>query len=140
MNLVSGRFLQISTRNLYCQRSIQQSLSTVSVKQSLLPLLNRHKEICRSQRRLVKFHTSSLLKVRITVLITGKSFSEALILVSTNMKKDCSLNYEFSTWKLQALNMLCTHIVFCFHIQNYLCTLGNVHNMFWACSFHLLNW
>jgi len=63
MNLVSGRFLQISTRNLYCQRLIQQSLSTVSVKQSLLPLLNRHKEICRSQRRLVKFHTSSLLKM-----------------------------------------------------------------------------
>ena len=72
MNLVSGRFLQISTRNLYCQRSIQQSLSTVSIKQSLLPLLNRHKEICSSQRRLVKFHTSSLLKVRITALITSQ--------------------------------------------------------------------
>ena len=31
-----------------------------------------------------------------------------------NMTKDCPLNYEFSTWKLQAQNMLCTnfcHIV-----------------------------
>jgi len=62
MNLVSGRFLQISTRNLYCQRSIQQNLSTVSIKQSS-PLLSRHKEICRNQRRLVEFHTSSLLKM-----------------------------------------------------------------------------
>merc|ERR1712238_240633 len=61
-NLVSGRFLQISTRNLYCQRSIQQNLSTVPIKQSS-PLLSRHKEICRSQRRLVEFHTSSLLKM-----------------------------------------------------------------------------
>jgi len=63
MNLVSSRFLQISTRNLYCQQSIRQNLSTLSIKQSLLPLLSIHKEICRSQRRLVKFHTSSLLKM-----------------------------------------------------------------------------
>ena len=45
-----------------------------------------------------------------------------------NMSKDCSLNYEFSTWKLQAQNMLCTQIVlfffvcFCIDIQNNLCT------------------
>ena len=25
-----------------------------------------------------------------------------------NMTKDCSVNYEFSTWKLQTHNMLCT--------------------------------
>ena len=29
-----------------------------------------------------------------------------------NMTKDCSLIYHFSTWKLQAQNMLCTQIVF----------------------------
>ena len=28
-----------------------------------------------------------------------------------NMTKDCSLNYEFSTWKLQAYYMLCAYIV-----------------------------
>ena len=34
-----------------------------------------------------------------SVLVTGKSFSEALILATTNpnMTKDCWLNYEFST-------------------------------------------
>ena len=31
-----------------------------------------------------------------------------------NMTKDCSLIYQFSTWKLQAQYMLCTHIVFCY--------------------------
>merc|ERR1712210_23397 len=46
-----------------CQRLIQQSLSTVSIKQSLLPLLSRNKEICSSQRRLGKFHTNSSLKM-----------------------------------------------------------------------------
>ena len=33
-----------------------------------------------------------------------------------NMTKDCSLNYEFSIWKFQAQNMLCTQIIFCFDI------------------------
>ena len=43
--------------------------------------------------------------------------------LTQNMSKACSLNYKFSTWKLQALNMLCTQIVFCFciDIQNNLC-------------------
>ena len=49
-----------------------------------------------------------------------------------NMTTDYSLNYEFSTWKMQSQNMLCTQIVlfFCFDIQNNLCR---------ACNFHLLN-
>ena len=34
------------------------------------------------------------------------------------MTKDCSLNYDFSTWKLQAKSMLCAQIVFCFCIDN----------------------
>ena len=33
---------------------------------------------------------------------TCKSFSEALILASTNMTIDCSLIFQFSKWKLQA--------------------------------------
>ena len=57
-----------------------------------------------------------------------------------NMTTECSLNYEVSTWKLQAPNMLCTQIVwfFCFDIQNNLCT-QHVLSMFWACNFHVLN-
>ena len=34
--------------------------------------------------------------------------------------------------------MLCTQIVFCFDIQNNLCT-QHVLCMFWACNFHVLN-
>ena len=65
---------------------------------------------------------------------TGKSLSEALIFVSTNpyMTTDCSLNYEFSTWKFQAQNMLCTQIVVCFDIQDNLF-------MFLAWNLHVLN-
>ena len=41
-----------------------------------------------------------------------------------DMTTNCSLHHQFSTWKFQAQNMLCTQIVcFCFDIQN---------NMYWA--------
>ena len=57
---------------------------------------------------------------------TGKSLSEYLFLyqLTHNMTIDCSLNYKFSTRKLQVQYMLCTQIVFCFcfDIQNNLCT------------------
>ena len=45
---------------------------------------------------------------------TGKSLSEALIVASTNPQYACSLNYEFSTRKLQVQYMLCKKIVFLF--------------------------
>ena len=50
--------------------------------------------------------------------LTGKYLSEALIFESTinNMATDCSLNYEFSTWKFQVEDMLRT---------------CSVHKMFW---------
>ena len=76
---------------------------------------------------------------------TGKSLSEAFILtlLTHNMKTDCSLIYQFNTWKLKAQNMgrtCCAHkFLFCFDIQNNLCT-QHVLPMFWACSFHALNW
>ena len=47
---------------------------------------------------------------------TGKSFSEVLILASTNLQyhKICSLNYQLSTWNSKhSQNMSCTQIVFC---------------------------
>ena len=52
-----------------------------------------------------------------------------------NMTKDCSLNYEFSLWKFQGQNMLCTQIVFVLIFR----TIYE-HNMFWAWNFHVLNW
>ena len=44
--------------------------------------------------------------------------------VTHNITKDCSLIYQISSWILQAQNMFCTQIVFCFcfDIQNNLCT------------------
>ena len=42
-------------------------------------------------------------------IVTSKSLSETLILAS--IEKDCSLNYKFSTRKLQAQYMLCTKMV-----------------------------
>jgi hypothetical protein len=51
-----------------------------------------------------------------------------------NMRTDCSLNYEFSTRKIQVQNMLCTKIVFCFDIQNNFCTqhVLNLHFSYWT--------
>ena len=57
---------------------------------------------------------------------TGKSVSEALILDSPNPQYDKRLLIDLLvlTQKLQAQNMLCTYIVFCFvfDIQNNVCT------------------
>ena len=59
-------------------------------------------------------------------------FSEALILSSTN--PDFSLNYEFSTWKLQAKNMgrtCCVHKLFLFwHSEQFMYTTCSEHAIF----------
>ena len=59
-----------------------------------------------------------------------------------NMTTDCSMIYEFSTWKFQAQKMSRTcsvhKLFFCFYIQNYLCA-KHVPDMFWAWNFHVLN-
>ena len=39
-----------------------------------------------------------------------------------NMTTDCSLNYEFSTWKLQAQNMLWTHFFLFWHSEQFMYT------------------
>ena len=75
---------------------------------------------------------------------TGKSFSEALILVSTNPQYDKRLFIELRVQYMKipssehVENMLCTQIVFCFDIQNNLCT-QHVLNMFSTCSQHVLS-
>ena len=59
---------------------------------------------------------------------TGKSFSEALILESTNPQYDLRLFIELRVQYMKIRssehveNILCTQIVFCFDIQNNLCT------------------
>ena len=76
--------------------------------------------------------------------ITGKSLSEALIFASTNLQYDDRLFIydEFSTWKLQAQNMLRTwseHVVYincseCQNKNNNVCT-QHVLQVFWAYNF-----
>ena len=62
------------------------------------------------------------------VVYTGKSLSEALILASTNPQYDKRLFIELRVQYMKipssehVENMLCTQIVFCFDIQNNLCT------------------
>ena len=58
---------------------------------------------------------------------TGKSISKEL--ASSNPQYDTRLFIE-----LLLRYMLCTQIVFCFNIQK-----NCVHNMYWVCSFYVLN-
>ena len=62
--------------------------------------------------------------------VTGKSFSEALILAPVKPQYDKRLFIEFPE-KLKVHNMLCTKIVycFCFDFQNNICS-QNVVNLY----------
>ena len=72
--------------------------------------------------------------VLIWILVTGHSFLEAFLhLFIQNMTTDFSLNYEFSTCKIEAQYMLCTKIALCQNKKQF-----DVHNMYWACSFLIL--
>ena len=55
--------------------------------------------------------------------VTGKSFSEALILVSTNPQYDIRLFIELRVqyMKTTSLEMLCTQIGFCIEFLFFLC-------------------
>ena len=66
--------------------------------------------------------------------VTGKSLSKALILGSTNPQYDKRLFIDLPVgYKSRTC---CVHILF------FVFTFRSiyVHNMFWACSFHVLNW
>ena len=112
---------------------------------------------CKIYMKPIIMHKKSLSSKKTRCTLCGLSFHPlntfSLCLYSllfldqltNNMTKDCSLNYEFSTWKLQAQNMSCKQIDFLFYfdIQNNLCT-QHVLSMFcarmlWACNFYELN-
>ena len=85
---------------------------------------------------------------QLAVLLQVNLFQKHLFLyhLTHNMTKDCSLNYEFSTWKFQAQNMLRTcweHVVYknCFlylfwYSEQFMYTTFSQHvlNMFASCS------
>ena len=76
----------------------------------------------------------------VSILIQVSLFQKHLFLyhLTHSMTKYFSLNYEFSTWKFQAQNMLRTC---CVHKLFFVLTFRTiyVHNMFWAWNFHVLN-
>ena len=76
------------------------------------------------ETRLKWFQSEISISSNMCLQVQVNIFQKDLFLhqLTHNMTKDCSLNCKFSTWKLQAQNMLCTQIVFCFDIQNNLCT------------------
>jgi hypothetical protein len=73
-------------------------------------------------------------------LPTGKSLSEAFILTSTNPQYDKRLFIDFPVQYMKTTSS--EHVVYmnCFECQNKNKKIIYVHNMFWACSFHVLNW
>ena len=54
------------------------------------------------------------------------------------MTTDCSLITDFSTRKIQVQNMLCTNFLFCFDIQNNICT-QHVLNLYFSCCNSMSN-
>jgi hypothetical protein len=59
-----------------------------------------------------------------------------------NMTKDCSLIYQFNTWKLQAQNMgrtCCVHKLIWMSKQKQNLCAQHILPMFWAWNFHVLN-
>ena len=69
----------------------------------------------------------------------GKSFSEALILASTNPQYDKRLFIELQVQYMKIASS--EHVVYinCSECQNKKKQKNCVHNMLWACNFHLLN-
>ena len=66
--------------------------------------------------RITKYFISDLSKNMKSISVQVNLCQKHLFLdqITHNMTKDCSLIYQFSTCKLQAQNMVCTQIVFCF--------------------------
>ena len=121
-------------RSRLCNSNILGVLS-LTWKKRLLHLWNKDSELPRIAP--IWYYQNNCLK-----LGTGKSFSEALILVSTNPQYDKRLFIELRVQYMKipssehVENMLRTQIVLFWHSEQFMYTTCSV----WACSFHLLNW
>ena len=87
--------------------------------------LLKFSESCQSTKKVILF-SSAIFYELYAGYIQVNLFQKYLFLhqLTHNMTKDCSLNYEFSTWKL---------LVFVLTFRTIY-----VHNMFWTCNFHVL--
>ena len=72
-------------------------------------------------------------------LITGKSLSEALIFAASNPQYDIRLFIELRVQYMKTTSS--EHVVYtnCFLFLYWQFKTIYVHNMFWDCSFHVLN-
>ena len=89
--------------------------------------------------RNAKIHQNPIPLNNLKKIITGKSFSKALVLASTNPQYVKRLFIELQVQYLKIY--LSEHVVYinCFECQNKKKTVY-VHNMFWAVSFYILTW
>ena len=72
-------------------------------------------------------------------LFTGKSLSDALILASTNPQYDKILFIDLPVQYMKTTSS--EHVVYIvFFVFNLTFKTIFVHNMSWACTFHVLNW
>jgi hypothetical protein len=119
--------------------------------------------VCRRMKRTVKnspksqlylFHFGSFLVKNFLHTVSCNTnrtavqvnfFQKRLFLyqLTHNMTKDCSLNYEFSTWKFQAKNKMRTcweHVAYTNWFFVFVLTFRTIYvfNMFWAWHFYVL--
>jgi hypothetical protein len=109
LNLLMLKYFCCRTVNVYCPWSrFTDNLGSLFL--SIVKSMGLAHQINQTQN--CKFEFSKLLKVN--------NCQKLLFLhqLTHNMTTDCSLNYQFSTWKFQAQNMLCTQIFF--YIQIFL--------------------
>ena len=70
---------------------------------------------------------------------TGKSLSEAVIFASANPQYDDRLFIELQVQYMKTTGSEYVVDINCFFVFILIFKANNVHNMFWACSFHVLN-
>ena len=125
----------VSCENAVCKKNYDATLEKIwvnMIRSWRLP--HRNLRILHySQRPFLSGYYPKNQEVLLQVNLCQKHlFSHQLI---HNMITDCSLIYQFNTWKLQAQNMgrtCCAHKLFFVFVLT--CTTIYVHNMFSPCS------
>ena len=129
-------------------KSVLVSSTYIIVDTLSLPEYDRSVNPIQTRRADYAHHTTASpprLKKLSTLLVQVNLFQKYLLLhqLTHNMTKDCPLNYQFSTWKIQAqdtVRICCVHRLFWMSKQKTIC----VQNIIWECSelwnFHVLNW
>ena len=92
--------------------------------------------ICVLTRNYIQFRVAKINLVQMFHTLTGKSFSEALILASVNPRYDKRLFIEFP--EKYKFRTCCVQILFFVFVLT--CKTIFVHNMLWTCIFLGIQW